>query len=278
MNSMKKFEELLQHRFGLGFHCESKREDGYPLVQIRPVDLSSPHGFSVAIKFSWKSLTLSLLPDSFSGDLIRDMGRADHGQRAAAGSFAVALAKRSGTLTFKVNGDSVDPGNSGAWPEGWSSIELRYERLGFEPNLDELFDGGSELSKICMGYIGIIVSVLPVEKGAYEESLEGLPEGMLSREEFNRYERNRLNREACIAIKGTSCLVCGFNFADTFGDLGEGFIHVHHVVPVSQTGGGYVVDPSKDLVPVCATCHSMMHRTNPPLGVDELREILEQQS
>ena len=278
MNNMKKLEELLQHRFGLGFHCETKTADGYPLVQIRPADLSSPHGFSVAIKFSWKSLTLALFMDSFSGDLIRDMGRADTGQRAAAGSFASALGKRSGTLTFTVNGSPVDPEGLGAWPENWSSIQLGFERLGFEPSLDDLFDGSSELSRICMGYLGIVVSMLPVEKGAYEEDLEGLPEGMLSREEFNRYERNRLNREACIAIKGTTCLVCGFNFADAFGDLGEGFIHVHHVVPVSQMGEGYVVDPSRDLVPVCANCHSMMHRTNPPLGVDELREILEQQS
>jgi 5-methylcytosine-specific restriction enzyme A len=29
-----------------------------------------------------------------------------------------------------------------------------------------------------------------------------------------------------------------------------------------------------DLRPVCANCHRVIHRNNPPLGVDELQDIL----
>ncbi|MGH0218500.1 hypothetical protein NKY68_00240 [Sinorhizobium meliloti] len=41
-----------------------------------------------------------------------------------------------------------------------------------------------------------------------------------------------------------------------------------------QCGGEYTVDPIKDLIPVCANCHAMLHRRSDPLTVEELRAIL----
>ncbi|MSW44232.1 MAG: hypothetical protein F2836_05600, partial [Actinobacteria bacterium] len=46
----------------------------------------------------------------------------------------------------------------------------------------------------------------------------------------NRYERNPQAREACIAKFGYDCSVCGFNFEATYGDIGEEYIHGHHLV------------------------------------------------
>ena len=57
--------------------------------------------------------------------------------------------------------------------------------------------------------------------------------------------------------------------------LGEGFIHVHHIVPLSGLGKSYVVDPINDLRPVCPNCHAMLHKRVPPYTIDELREIME---
>ena len=39
-------------------------------------------------------------------------------------------------------------------------------------------------------------------------------------------------------------------------------------------GGAYVVNPSTDLVPVCPNCHAMLHKENPPLSVDALKDVL----
>lgn len=61
-------------------------------------------------------------------------------------------------------------------------------------------------------------------------------------------------------------------------DPSEVFIdatHVHHIVPVSQIGLDYVIDPLKDLIPVCPNCHSMLHRKDPPLIPEELKRIVE---
>lgn len=90
----------------------------------------------------------------------------------------------------------------------------------------------------------------------------------------NRYERDRNARDKCIQHHGTTCCACGFDFQAKYGDLGKGFIHVHHIVPLSQIGEDYVVDPVKDLVPVCPNCHAIIHRRNPPLSIEDIRELL----
>ena len=58
------------------------------------------------------------------------------------------------------------------------------------------------------------------------------------------------------------------------GELGEEFCHVHHIEPLSQTGGEGDLDPIKDLIPVCPNCHAMLHRNTETITPDELRKIL----
>lgn len=87
------------------------------------------------------------------------------------------------------------------------------------------------------------------------------------------YERDPRARRACLAHHGLKCVVCGLDFAEAYGELGEGFIHVHHLRPLSEIAGEYEVNPITDLVPVCPNCHAMLHRRNPPLSPDELRKI-----
>ena len=67
----------------------------------------------------------------------------------------------------------------------------------------------------------------------------------------------------------------GFDFEAVYGGLGRGFIHVHHLVPVSTIGKEYKIDPIQDLRPVCPNCHSMLHKNNPPLTIEELKNIIQ---
>jgi len=99
----------------------------------------------------------------------------------------------------------------------------------------------------------------------------GEAEGALSHALVNKYERSPANRAACLAYHGTRCRTCGFDFGAVYGDIGTGFIEVHHTVPVSSMGDSYVVDPVNELVPLCSNCHSMVHRVSPPMDIDELR-------
>lgn len=74
----------------------------------------------------------------------------------------------------------------------------------------------------------------------------------------NRYERDPEERRKCIERYGNKyeCIVCGFNFEDKYGEIGRGFIHVHHINPLSDNGK----DVSENLIPVCPNCHAMLHR------------------
>ena len=99
-------------------------------------------------------------------------------------------------------------------------------------------------------------------------------EGATMRITVNAYERNPAARRDCIRLFGSACKVCGFDFGTVYGVLGEGYIHVHHVVPLSDVGRQYVMDPARDLVPVCANCHAMLHRRPNVLSIEELKGCL----
>lgn len=100
-----------------------------------------------------------------------------------------------------------------------------------------------------------------------------LPQDALIRVGVNRHERNPHARRVCLAHHGTSCAACGFSFEAAYGPEGEGFIHVHHLVPAAQLGPGYELDPVEDLVPLCPNCHAMAHRRRIPYTVAELRAM-----
>jgi 5-methylcytosine-specific restriction protein A len=90
----------------------------------------------------------------------------------------------------------------------------------------------------------------------------------------NAYERNSKARELCIKHYGTICIVCDFDFEQKFGEHGKGFIHVHHLTPISEIGEHYEVDPVKDLRPVCPNCHAMLHKVEPSLTIEELKSMI----
>jgi hypothetical protein len=100
------------------------------------------------------------------------------------------------------------------------------------------------------------------------------PEGAVVQVTVNAYERNPAARQACVKHHGTICAVCGFNFVVAYGEVGAGFIHVHHLKPLASIKEGYKVDPINDLVPVCPNCHAMLHRRNPPFSAEELASAM----
>ena len=96
-------------------------------------------------------------------------------------------------------------------------------------------------------------------------------EGKAKKLTCKTYDRNPAARQACIEYYGYSCTVCGFNFEKVYGQLGAKYIEVHHVKPISEIGEEYSINPVKDLRPVCANCHRILHKTRPPLSTEELK-------
>lgn len=91
-------------------------------------------------------------------------------------------------------------------------------------------------------------------------NVEGMSEGLRMTVTVDRYERSLAARNRCIKENGCYCHVCHLDFEKTYGELGKGFIHVHHIKPLSEIGSEYVVDYKNDLIPLCPNCHAMIHR------------------
>jgi predicted HNH restriction endonuclease len=106
------------------------------------------------------------------------------------------------------------------------------------------------------------------------DSEEGLVEGAARRLLVNAFERDPEVRRRCIDHHGVACAVCGMSFAERYGEVGDGYIHVHHLKPLSEVREAHEVDPVEDLRPVCPNCHAVIHRRTPPYDIDEVRAFL----
>ncbi len=107
-----------------------------------------------------------------------------------------------------------------------------------------------------------------------EESNDSLVnlEGNLVSYYGKRYERNHDNRKRAIEIHGLECKICGFNFEKVYGEIGRGYIEIHHINPLYMKKEEHEVNPETDLIPVCSNCHKMLHRDkNKILSIQELK-------
>lgn len=72
------------------------------------------------------------------------------------------------------------------------------------------------------------------------------------------HERNPQLRKQALKKFGYKCAACGFSFESFYGpELGEDFMEVHHIVPVSE---GERENDYTNLRPMCSNCHRMIHR------------------
>jgi 5-methylcytosine-specific restriction endonuclease McrA len=104
---------------------------------------------------------------------------------------------------------------------------------------------------------------------------EAKEEGHRVKISVNKYERDPKNRKSCIKHYGPICSACEFDFSVAYGLIGSGYIHVHHLNPLSANDGRALkINPIKDLRPVCPNCHEMLHRANPPYSIEQLKGFL----
>ena len=98
------------------------------------------------------------------------------------------------------------------------------------------------------------------------------------------YERSSRLRELAInhfTVDGQIvCRGCGFNFAAVYGLHGAGYIEIHHLKPIFTYGDENVEktleEALRDVAPVCANCHVMIHRKRDHmLSIEELKAIIQ---
>ena len=269
----KTLASILTARYGLALSVSERITPAGTILDVRPGDLEPSSGFRIEVGLGWRSLHASFLPDAFAKPLISEMARSNAEQRQLFATFAQSLKNRTAAVQLNIDDTEYDPCKPITWPEWWNKILFGMKIVGVKVEHQGRYELANVVDPIC-GFVGMTLALLPLEIESDEEELAGEAEGQSNRVEVNRYERSLLNRAACIDIHGLNCAVCQMDFGSVYGDIGHGYIHVHHVNPLASMSTVYVLNPAKDLVPVCPNCHSMLHRRDPPFSVEELRVVI----
>lgn len=241
--------------------------------ELRFADLDKEKSFALKLSRSWKTTQVSLSFDSFAGEMITYLCSQLIERRSQIEKLIEQNIGKYSSLLFEIDGKPfyVNSLDSSLQHE----FKFEVETLTSESSIQFGLLSNQEESLIRFA-LTFFSELLPRVNSGYRSPDEviGFPEGASSQILVNRYERDPRNREAAIAIHGKSCMACGFNFRAVYGDLGDEYIVIHHITPVSVIGDDYIIDPQTDLVAVCANCHAMVHRTNPPLSISELKKFL----
>ncbi len=266
------FSKALTERFGLEVSATAEQVPEGQKVVIRPTDIEHTISFQVELVLGWRTVSAVFKPGNFAATLVKSMNDATQEQKAAFSVFAHSLRSKGARVDLLVNNASADPTAPESWPDDWHNITIGMKKIGVILEKNSIYDF-KEAFPWATGFFGMSLGLLPLEE-LPDEEMVGEAEGPHNFRRVKRYERSRINRAACIEIHGTSCNICGFSFGEVYGELGEGFIHIHHIVPVSEMGGKYILNPGKDLIPVCPNCHAMLHRGKAVLFPNDLKEIL----
>jgi 5-methylcytosine-specific restriction enzyme A len=90
-----------------------------------------------------------------------------------------------------------------------------------------------------------------------------------------RFRSKDLRIEAIKANNGYKCCICDFDFEETYGDLGAGYIEIHHLIPIGDSDKERLTTVDQVAV-VCANCHSVLHHHGKiPIKVDVIKEVVE---
>lgn len=262
----------LTERFGLEVEATASVENNGQKVTISPSGIERTISFRVELHLGWRTVSADFIPGNYASGLVAGMKAAAPSQRAAFEIFSESLKSKGARVSLLLDSNQVDASALFSWPQDWGTIHISMKKVGVIVEKSSGYDFDATFPW-ATGFFGLALALLPLEE-IDESTFEGEREGAALFKLVKQYERSRINRAACIEIHGTACRICGFDFGVRFGGLGEGFIHVHHIVAVAEMGDSYALDPGKDLIPVCPNCHAMLHRRRPALKPEELLQIL----
>ncbi len=267
----KDLQEYLEDVFSMPFCVSVETQDGDDVYLSYPKNEDQAF-FEVRTRIKNNiRVIVEIEPQKYAAQLLREMSYAPNDKKKLFFVYYEALRCKQVKFDFKINGSLCSQIDDSLWKDPWKQLYCRFTRV---PVID-LNDEYDESFVVCewtkQAYT-LFFSLLNIVDADFEHS--GKEEGNCYQVVANRYERNPINRELCLAKKGYACGVCGFDFKTVYGIIGQKFIHVHHLIPVSKMGPNYVVNPVEDLIPVCPNCHAMLHRKDPPYTPEEMRDIL----
>ncbi len=268
MDVAKLIKSSLEETYDIPFDVKEKYEYNDPAYILIPSN-EFEELFSVSIYIRQGiRLIVEIEPQKYAADFVHEVNHASEEKKAKFLSFWEIIKNKGARMEFYVNQVPCDPKVEESWNSEWKQIRIRMTKIVAQDD-DSGKESYEEWSVMTMGLMLSLLdveSLMPDEK-RYEEGAKSL---VLS----NKYERNPINREICLAANGVVCKICGFDFEKVYGKIGKGFIHVHHIETVASHGGAYYLNPITDMIPVCPNCHAMLHRKDPPYLPEEIKQLI----
>lgn len=270
----KSLKEYIENAFSMPFVVNCTMTDGESHYSCHPDNEGEVLFNSTVYIHNNVRVIVEIEPQRHGGELLYEMSRASLYQRKRFFDYLQILRDKNAKIQFLVNGSSLKTMEQ--WPNNWKSLSCRITKVPLTDDNDEFdeFQVVSEWMKHSICLIFATLTITDVEEYPQAFYEEGYAEGTAYQTVLNKYERNPINRELCLAKKGYRCNICNFDFKEVYGSIGKHFIEVHHITPVSMLGSGYKINIDEDLIPVCSNCHSMLHKKNPPYLPDELKSII----
>jgi 5-methylcytosine-specific restriction protein A len=224
------------------------------VIQVRDKAIDRGKGYNVSIHNSAKSIEAIIKFEDFAGELVKHANK----QFTSPASPLIRIFNSSKVKCqrYSVIVEDAFTGENKTLEKWWVNLSLQKDNSEIYP--EESF------ADILLSFL---LTVIPYDVEDVEE--EGAAQDQFS----TVYERSRKNRAICLAYYGYNCNACGIKLRERYGIIAKNFIHVHHINPVSVSGQ-VKPDPIKDLIPLCPTCHAIAHLTNPPISVEEIRNMI----
>lgn len=250
------------------------------------VTTSATHGYYIVYLFSTDGSRVSLSLNQGTTAAIAEYGAR---YREALGERARLMRLRLADLANGISSGPIRLEATGKLGRGYEAghalgIEYEIQRL---PEEARLID---DLRRMVSLYLALTFrggldptldpNAVATEFGARQAGEEG--EEPSSVDEVRRYKLHmRIERNAKAARlakrhHGLQCQACDFDFGAAYGDLGTGYIEVHHCIPLATLDQGRAVsyDVATDFAVLCANCHRMAHRMDDPSDIQGLRNLI----
>lgn len=108
------------------------------------------------------------------------------------------------------------------------------------------------------------------------EDLEILEQKKLAHHLLFEGRISYVNKQKIKSVLGYKCMACGMELKDKYGELGKGYIELHHIVPYSDMHqNDERVLKISDFYVLCPNCHSMIHKLDDVADLELLKNIVE---
>lgn len=261
--------------FGLPIEAEQVGRSSEVAVRLRGID--RPTGFAIHVTPGLQITYADLVLDSLARPLLDTLEAASDADWEQVRALGKSLTSVSVSTSLEINGVTWPEPSDIPTPEKVESFGLVAKVVSWHSSSTD------DAVEAVASALAILIALLPIDVELPPNAIEGVegnegePEGGRQKSWVTRYERSKANRAVAILLHGTRCIVCNLDFGERYSEIGQGYVEIHHLTPLHLMDGPAIVNPLTDLVPLCANCHRMAHRAEPPHTPQKLRQSLHKQ-